>query len=418
MSEDAGAAIRPAVPPDTVMTAPRLPRLVGLAWGFLLVNTLGFNASALIIPFPHAFGQVVTMGLLLAAFALALVLNPRIRLRPSAYMVLLTLLALLATASSLRLESGLGSLFRCFRLLVFVATLWLLSAWWRGDLRFVRFHLRALVAVLSTVLAGLLISPGAAFSGPDGRLVGALWPIAAPQVGMYCAVGIGLSILLWLNRGLDGRSALVISVPAAVLLLLSHTRTALFGLVGALLVAGLASMFTNGRVRRFLGTSLGLGATVAVLFGAGVQTWLLRGQDSQQLTSLTGRAKVWDALLARDRSVDELVMGVGLTDKSYNGLPIDSAWLSVYNELGWAGVVLVVCVLGSLLVTAALRPPSPQRTIAIFLVVYSCVASYTEVGLDDASPYLLNLFVAAALIAVPIRPHVGAAASPVEERPA
>jgi len=388
---------------DAVSAAPRVPRLVGLAWGFLLVNTLGFNASTLIIPFPHALGQVVTMGLLLAAFAIALVLNPRIRLRPSVYLVLLTLLALVATASSLRLESGLGSLLRCFRLLVFVATLWLLSVWWRADLRFVRFHLRALVAVLSTVLAGLAISPGAAFSGPDGRLVGALWPIAAPQVGMYGAVAIGLSVLMWLHRGLDGRSALVISVPAAVLLLLSHTRTAMLGLVVALLAAGLSSVFTEGRVRRFLGTALGLGATGAVLFGAAVQTWLLRGQDSQQLASLTGRANVWDALLSRDRSVDELVMGVGLTDKSFDGLPIDSAWLSAYNELGWSGVVIVVLVLGSLLVTAALKPPSPQRTIAIFLVVYSCVASYTEVGLSDASPYLLNLFVAAALIAVPIR---------------
>ncbi len=406
MSDDVAAVVRPAAPADTVATAPRVPRLVGLAWGFLLVNTLGFNASTLIIPFSHAFGQVVTMGLLLAAFAIALILNPRVRIRPSVYLVLLTLLALVATASSLRLESGLGSLLRCFRLVVFVATLWLLSAWWRSDLRFVRFHLRALVAVLSTVLIGLVISPGAAFSGPDGRLVGALWPIAAPQVGMYCAVGIGLSILLWLHRGLDGRSALVISVPAAVLLLLSHTRTALLGLVVALLLAGLTAMFTDGRVRRFLGTALGLGATVAVLFGAGVQTWLLRGQDSQQLTSLTGRATVWDALLARDRSVDELVMGVGLTDKSFGGLPIDSAWLSVYNELGWAGVAIVVGLLGSLLVTAALRPPSVQRTIALFLIVYSCVVSYTEVGLGDASPYLLNLLVAAALIAVPIPQRV------------
>jgi hypothetical protein len=403
MSDDVAAVIRPVPPQDTVITAARVPRLVGLAWGFLLVNTLGFNASTLIIPFPRALGQVVTMGLLLAAFAIALVLNPRIRLRPSAYLVILTLLALLATASSLRLESGVGSLLRCFRLLVFVSTLWLLSAWWRDDLRFVKFHLRAVVAVLSTVLAGLVISPGAAFSGPDGRLVGALWPIAAPQVGMYCAVSIGLSLLLWLNRDLDGRSALVISVPAAALLLLSHTRTALLGLVVALLLAGLTAMFSDGRVRRFLGNALGLGATVAVLFGAVVQTYLLRGQDSEQLTSLTGRANVWDALLARDRSVDELVMGVGLTDKSYAGLPIDSAWLSVYNELGWAGVVLVVCILGSLLCAAALRPPSARRTIAVFLVIYSCVASYTEVGLGDASPYLLNLFVAAALLAVPMR---------------
>jgi len=41
--------------------------------------------------------------------------------------------------------------------------------------------------------------------------------------------------------------------------------------------------------------------------------------------------------------------------------------------------------------TAALRPPSPARACAVFLVVYCAVASYTEVGLGDASPYLLCL---------------------------
>jgi hypothetical protein len=34
-----------------------------------------------------------------------------------------------------------------------------------------------------------------------------------------------------------------------------------------------------------------------------------------------------------------------------------------------------------------------------FLVVYCAVASYTEVGLGDASPYLLHLVVAASLLA-------------------
>ena len=401
--EVAAARVRPTVPIDMVATSTTVPKLVGVVWGFLLINTLGFNGGKLIIPFSHSFGQVVTMGLLMAAFGIALVLNPRVRLRPSLYLVLLTVLVVVATASSLRLESGLGALFRCFRLIVFVATLWLLTPWWRGDLRLPVFHLRALVAVLSTVLAGLIISPGAAFSGPDGRLVGALWPIPPPQVGMYSAVAIALAGMLWLYKSVDGRSALLIAIPSVVLLLLSHTRTAVAGLVVALVVAGVSAVFTNGRVRRFMGTAVAVSVVGGLLFSAGVMAWLARGQDSSQLTSLTGRANVWDALLARDRSFDEVLIGLGLTDKSFNGLPVDSAWLSAYNELGLAGVAIAAAMLLSLLIAATLRPPSPQRTIAIFLVVYSCVASYTEVGLDDASPYLLNLCLAAALIAVPAR---------------
>jgi len=399
--------IRTAVPLDVVTTSSRVPKLVGVAWGLLLVNTLGFNGgSELIIPFPHATGQIVTMGALCAALAIALALNPRMRVRPNAYLVLLAVLAVIAAASSLRLEAGLGSLFRCFRLIVFVATLWLLTPWWRGDLRMPVFHLRALVAVLSTVLAGLIISPGAAFSGPNGRLVGALWPIPPPQVAMYSATAIALAAMLWLYKAVDGRSALLICVPAAVLLLLSHTRTAMAGLVVGLVVAGVSAVFSSERIRRFMGTVIAVGVVGGLLFSVAIQSWLTRGQDASQLTSLTGRADVWDALLNRDRSFDDLLIGVGLTDKSFNGLPIDSAWLSAYNELGMAGVAIAAALLLVLLVGAILRPPSPQRTIAIYLVVYSCVASYTEVGLGDASPYLLNLCVAAALIAVPARRDV------------
>ena len=83
-------------------------------------------------------------------------------------------------------------------------------------------------------------------------------------------------------------------------------------------------------------------------------------------------------------------MGVGLTDKSFDGLSIDSTGLSLYNELGWAGVGLVALYLGWLVVTCALRPPSAERACAIFLIGYCLFAWYAEVGLGDASPYLLQ----------------------------
>ena len=39
--------------------------------------------------------------------------------------------------------------------------------------------------------------------------------------------------------------------------------------------------------------------------------------------------------------------------------------------------------------------------VAVFLVVYCTIASFTETGLGDASPYVLDLAVAASLLAVP-----------------
>jgi hypothetical protein len=376
------------------------PRHVGLVWTLLTINVLGFLPSdGMLVPVPKVVGQVVTMGALVLALLLALLLNPRITVRPNVYLTLLSALAVVAVASSIPLESGLGSLLRCFRFVVFVATLWLVCRWWRGDLRFVWFHVKVLGAVLLTVVAGL-VSPGNAFSGPDGRLVGAIWPVPAPQVGQYCAVLIGLIATLWLVRAVDWRSAVMIIAPGFVLLLLSHTRTALVAMLVAFAFAALSTALRSLRARRAL-LLFGVVGGAALLFQGALLTWFQRGQDEDELLSLTGRQKVWDALLARDRTVGEQLLGVGLTDKSYGGLPIDSSWLADYHELGLIGVGLVGAMIVALLGAALLRPPTPARGCALFLVVYCCIASYTEVGLGDASPYLLHLAVAASLLITP-----------------
>lgn len=103
----------------------------------------------------------------------------------------------------------------------------------------------------------------------------------------------------------------------------------------------------------------------------------------------------------RPRSTAEKLFGVGLGDKSFGGLPIDNSWLAVYNEQGLVGVTLVAAFLAVLGGVALLRPPSLERACAIFLISYCAIASYTEAGLGDASPYLLHLALAASLLAAP-----------------
>ncbi|OLF15803.1 hypothetical protein BU204_20120 [Actinophytocola xanthii] len=378
------------------------PRLLGAVWTLLVINTLGSQGADTIIPIPKPVAQIVTMGAVVGAFLLALLINPRIQLRPSAYLLILTLLLVASIASSVRMESGYGALLRCFRFTVFVATLWLVTRWWHDWLALVRHHVRAIAAVLATVLLGLVISPGTARpESYGGRVVGAIWPLTPPQVGLYSATVTGLVVLLWLGNRTTRTSMLLLAVPAVGLLLLSHTRTALIGLVAGLAVALLSLASTSERARKVF-TRAALAAGLAVLVvGPALQTWFRRGQDD--LSSLTGREKVWDALLAAPRTVSEQFLGVGLTNKSFDGLPIDSSWLAVYQEQGYMGLALVVAFLATLLAVAALRPPSLARACALFLIFYTIIASYTEAGLGDASPYLLNLFLAAALLATGAR---------------
>ncbi|MEU6085219.1 O-antigen ligase domain-containing protein [Streptomyces sp. NPDC047085] len=383
------------------------PRITGIVWGLLVLNTLGSAGAKTIVPLPRSLIQMVTMGALVAAFTLALTVNLRLRIRSSAYVFTLTLLLVSSVISSANLESGFGALFRCFRLALFVGTLWLLTRWWDGGLTFVRHHIRMYFAVLGSVAAGLAVSPGAAL--PDlygGRLVGALWPLTPPQIGQYAAVIIGLTVLLLLGRWTDKKSAAVIIVPSLVLLALTHTRTATLGLLVGLVLAIGSLLLTSAAARRFFTWAVLLATVAAVGFASMLQTWFLRGQSKENFSSLTGRAKVWDALLAAPRSTSEQLFGVGLGDKSFGGLPIDNSWLAVYNEQGLIGVTLVAVIIVVLGGVALLRPPSLQRACAIFLISYCAMASYTEAGLGDASPYLLHLALAASLLAAPAQAAV------------
>ncbi|WP_424887016.1 O-antigen ligase domain-containing protein [Streptomyces sp. XH2] len=378
------------------------PKAVGIVWGLLVLNTLGSAGAKTIVPLPRSLIQVATMGALVAAFALALALNLRLRVRAGAFLFLLTLLLVPSVISSAHLESGFGALFRCARLALFVGTLWLLSRWWDGSPSFVRHHIRMYFAVLASVAAGLLVSPGAAMPGLyGGRLVGALWPLTPPQIGQYAAVITGLTVLLVLDRRTTRGSAAAVIVPSLVLLALTHTRTATLALLVGLALAIGSLILTSAAARRFFAWVVLCAAVAAVGFSSALQAWFLRGQDKENFSNLTGRAKVWDALLAAPRTVSEQVFGVGLGDKSFGGLPIDNSWLAVYQEQGLTGTAIVAAIIIVLGGAALLRPPSLPRACAIFLISYCAIASYTEAGLGDASPYLLHLTVAASLLAAP-----------------
>jgi len=49
-------------------------------------------------------------------------------------------------------------------------------------------------------------------------------------------------------------------------------------------------------------------------------------------------------------------------------------------------------------ISAWFTPQGPRRALALFLVAYCVVASFTETGLSEASPYLLELTLAATLV--------------------
>ena len=370
-------------------------RRVGIAWGLLFFNTLTFFAHTSVLPIPGIVGKGIAQATLPAALLVVLSINRKALVRPNVFLCLVTLLVVGTVLTTLQPEYF-GTVYRTFRYAGFVACLWLLTPWWgRRDLLLVRCHLATLRVLLGLVLLGLFVAPNRA--RPGGRLTGVIWPMPPTQVAHYAAVAMGLVVVLWFCGHMRGRTTLIVVVVSGAVLLLSHTRTALFALIVAVLIAGLSLIATRPRVRKIFATAGVIAAVTVMTSSAFIATWLARGQSQQGLDNLTGRTEVWGPLLAAPRDKFQEIFGFGLSNASFNGFPIDSNWLASYQEQGLFGVVVCAIILLFMLVTAYFQPRGVRRALALFLVTYALVASFTEVGFTDASPYLLDLTVAASL---------------------
>ncbi|WP_410787993.1 O-antigen ligase family protein [Kribbella sp. C-35] len=387
-------AIRSVPGPRTVK------RRIYLCWGLLVLNVIPFypGEQHLLLPIPGVVGKLITQGSLAVALILAMSINRRGSIRRSTYILLVTVMAGVALMDSLRSDFIFGSLYRVCRLLAFLLTLLLLTPWWgRRDLLLVKVHLTVIGIILGSVLVGYVVAPGVAM-GSEGRLGGSLWPIPATQVGRYAATAIGLTAILWMSGTIQRKAALITATIALPMLLLTHTRTALVSMAAGLLIAGLSLFRTRARVRRAFAIGTVIVSIGALSLSSVLTTWIARGQDTQQLSNLTGRTVVWEQVLAQSRGWFELLFGIGLTNKSFNGLAIDSNWISTYYELGLVGVALNIAMLLFLLVAASFRPHGVHRALALYLVGYAIVSSFTETGLGDASLALLELTLAASLL--------------------
>jgi hypothetical protein len=169
-----------------------------------------------------------------------------------------------------------------------------------------------------------------------------------------------------------------------------------------MLVAGLSLFTINARVRKFFTVGV-IAASIAVITVSGVIiTWLARGQSTAGLTGLTGRTDFWQLVLELPRTRFQQIFGFGLSNASIKGLPIDSNWLSAYMQEGLFGVVVCAVILVWLYVAAFFQPRGVRRALALFLVTYCTLSSFTEDSFTNVSTYLLHLTVAASLLVAPL----------------
>ena len=199
-----------------------------------------------------------------------------------------------------------------------------------------------------------------------------------------------------------GRTAAIITVAYGILMILTHTRTALTGMVAGIIVAGLSMITASARVRRFFAAAATVCGLAVISASSALSNWLARGESAKGLSSFSGRTRVC-TVLAFPRNRFEELFGFGLSNSSFDGLAIDSTWMSTYLEQGIIGCVISGMMLLFLLLTAYFQPRGVKRAIALFLVTYCLIASFTEDGFSDATSYLLDMTLAASCLVPYVR---------------
>ncbi|TCO52055.1 hypothetical protein EV646_1011052 [Kribbella antiqua] len=351
-------------------------------------------------------------GLLLGAIFLVAMAatKPGFRTRATPASTLYLLYVMFATATAFLLAEPLGPLMRLARFLIGLLLIFLL---WRPLVqvpeRLIRAHLWAHLLLASTVVASLAYAPSQAWRplrslGAGYRLQGVIIPMLPPRVGEVGAILLGLALIGFLCRKLALLPAAGLVGLGVVLIAASRTRTSAaaiaFGLVLALILT------RKTWFGRFFSLAVPALIGLAFLTIGSLHTWLLRGQGTQQISSLSGRTTSWHAVIDEKVSLQTAIIGHGLGNKrvllrrgegDIDVMAIDNSWLGLYWETGLAAVTIVAIALIVAWI-AVLRAPTPYvRACGALLLGYVTAASLNESGLSDLSSMTLHLLVAAAV---------------------
>ena len=394
-------------------------RRIGWVWGLLFFTVMTYTLEpSNLIPLPHQVGKALTELALGVALLFIVTANKKLLVRPNIFLILLTTMCLFAAIMSFRGYFGFSSMIRWSRFVVFTGALWLTTPWWgRRDFMILNFQRRALMVVIGTVIVGLAFSPTKAFANATGgRLGGIIWPIQPTQVAHYAAMLVGMTVVLLLAGVSKSRWTGFLIAGAFGVLILTHSRTALIAMLAGILAGGLSLFLSRKRVRRAFVVSIVVVGIGALSFSPFITRWFARGENAQGLTNLTGRTIAWSAVLAKPRTEVNVLLGYGVSNEEISGVPIDSSWLSTYQDQGLVGDVLQGLVLVSLLIAALISPRGPGRAVALFVVVYLAVESFAQDGLGQPSSDLLDLAVAMSLLMPPLLSASRSETSKISER--
>lgn len=232
--------------------------------------------------------------------------------------------------------------------------------------------------VLLSIVTSVILAPTQALGGaPLGRLSGVYPAIHPNMLGLLTVIGL-LSLVTnvappWIEHRVGLRA--VLGILYIVELLGARTRAAL--VIGALVI-GLALFRLALRHKR-----AGLGFLTLVTFGLilfvaradQVFLFLQRGQDANQISTLSGRTSIWQAGL--DLWQQQPIQGFGYyvghrvelvpLFQGSNQSNLDNMWVEVLVDLGYLGLIP----LALLLILGTIRAVRTARESGVDILIFT-----------------------------------------------
>ncbi len=270
----------------------------------------------------------------------------------------------------------------------------------------------------------LLVIPSQAYSDDTDNVfrVRSVIPTIADNPLAYVAV-LGMLLLV---IGIGPRWTLRAPTRVALFLvytgILLGTRTRTSVLIAVVLLVFALTRLARERVGALvllMGVSVG-GVMGAALLNETIASYLLRGQSSRDVSTLTGRTPVWNQ--AVDYWGEAPWLGHGFYSGHRLGLPplpgtvahsnLDNTWLETLVDVGILGTVLLslFLVIGTLVTLRSLRgTPGSVKTFVWCTLAYGIVISFVNPSLqmNGVTQIFLGFVILAASAGLPPRRSVG-----------
>ncbi|WP_203581834.1 O-antigen ligase family protein [Microbacterium hibisci] len=389
--------------------------IVGLLFVMVILSVIPWRSDTI---YQGGVDAVVVGKAVVALFTLgaAVMLWIRTRVRipiglgPAGVLCAVLLVSLLA---ALVAGNGVPTFVLVVRVLIAMATILLLLSSVRWE-----FALGGLMGAMA-FWALIAAATGVGSLPAEGRLGGDVPEIHPNEVaGLAGAPLVALVVWILRTRARPWRVALAVVLLAVVVA--SGSRTALLGVLIAILVAFVVNGVHDRGVVYLLLVSLPVAYGI-VFFTGIVDSLATRGGSTDTTSALDARFDAWRVVLAWDWRSWQKWIGMGLSVKKIavdirwrDEQVLDSSWASLLAQAGLIGTILVAglviwCLIGALV-------SSSRRGAILPLLVLLVLRSTTESGLvDSAVPFALLVVIATLLTRRSRHDEDGGVASPPVE---